>query len=104
MYESQKRVEPGLHYDHASSGFQDTLHLGENLFQVIRQSGQMVQAALDNQDVFTARLKGQLAAIGDVAFGVPAILSQQRRRQVYAFDVGESHAAQGLKSVPATAE
>ena len=54
MHKSQKRVEPRLHDDRPASGFQDTLHLGENLFQVIWQGGQMVQAALNNQDVFTA--------------------------------------------------
>jgi len=64
----------------------------------------MVQAALDDEDVFAAIGKGKPPAIGDGAFRRAFELRKQSGGQVHAFEPGETKALQGDQTVSAPAK
>ncbi len=80
MYQSQKGSQPGLDEEDAAVISQDALHFCESLLKIFRQSRQMVQAALDDEDVLCASRERELATISDNAFRGAAILSDQAGR------------------------
>ena len=54
VHESQKRGSPGFHEDHEPGFSQDALHLRKGLLQVSGQIGQVMQAALHDEDILRA--------------------------------------------------
>jgi hypothetical protein len=80
VHESQEGSQPRFDEKDAAVISQDALHFCESLIEIIWKSGQMVQAALDDEDVLGASGERKFAAIGDNAFRWPAILSNQPGR------------------------
>src|ERR1700730_8664980 len=64
----------------------------------------MVQASLNDQNIPAAVRERKLPAIGNRALGVSAVLREQMRGQVDAFESRESESLQSVKPVAAAAK
>jgi len=60
------------------------------LIEIIRKHRQVMQAALDNKNIFTGILKWEPPAIPDHDLARPGVLGSKGRRQVDPFDIGEA--------------
>ena len=104
MDESQEGGAPWLYKHDAAAGPKYALHFRKSLIEIFRQSGEMVQTTLDDEDVLAAIRERKLAAIGDDAFRRSSILRDEPRRQVHAFDVGEAESLESDQTVSAAAK
>ena len=68
VHESQKGSAPRLDEHDAAFLSQDALHFRESLIEIVRQGGEMVQTALNDEDILAAIRERKLAAIGERAF------------------------------------
>jgi len=104
MDEGKKGSAPRLDEHDPAFFAQYALHFGEGLIEVAGQIRKMMQAALDNQHVFAAIGKGELAAIGHGAFGGAPELGNEARREVHALHPRETQALQSDQAVTAAAK
>lgn len=102
--EGEKRSAPRLDEHDAAVGTKDALHFGKSLIEIIGQSGEMVKAALNDEDIFAAIREGKLAAIGDGAFCATFELGDEAGRKVHSFDASEAEALESDQAVAASAE
>lgn len=104
MHKLEEWCEPRLH-DYQKPLFAEyATHFAEGFVETLRQSGEMVQTALHDQDVFGLVEKGKFSAVGYAAFCGPAIEGQETRRQVDSLDICESEARQRVKPIAPSAE
>src|SRR2546430_8713823 len=92
VHKNQKGSAPRLDEHDATFFSQDALHFRESLIEIVRQGGEMVQTALNNQDVLAAIREGKLAAISKRAFRGALKLPQEAGREGHALDAGEAEA------------
>ena len=104
VHESQKGRSPRFDEHDTAIFSQDALHFRESLIEIARQGGEMVQTALNNQDVLAAIREGKLAAISKRAFRGALELPQEARREVHALDAGEAEALKSHQAVSAAAK
>ena len=104
MHEGEKRSAPRFDEHDAASFAEDALHFGKSLVEIVGQSGEMMEAALDDEDVSAAVREGKLAAIGDGAFCGAFELGDEARRKVYAFDARKAEALESDEAIAAAAE
>ena len=104
MYKFQKWGQPRLDKNDVAVSTQYALHFGKSLLEIVRQGGEMVEAALDDEYVFAEIGEGKFAAIGDRALRWAFVLFEETRREVHAFDVGEAETLKGDQAVAAAAK
>ncbi len=104
VHKFQKGSQPRFHKHGAAVRSQHALHFGKSLIEVVRQGGEMVQAALDDEDVLAAIGKGKFPAIRDRAFRRAFELRKEPGRQVHAFEPGEAETLQSDQPVSAPAK
>ena len=104
MNEGQERSAPGLDEDDPPVLPEHALHFRKSLIEIVRQSGEMVQAALNDEDVLAAIGEGKFAAISNRAFRGAFELRDQTRREVHAFDARESETLERNQTVSAAAK
>src|SRR6266699_6984150 len=68
------------------------------------QSGEMVQTALDDEDVLAAIRERKLTTIANNSFRRPPIVCDQSRRQIHAFDSREAETTESDQAVSAAAK
>src|SRR5204862_3070352 len=90
--ESQKGSSPRFDEHDAAVFSQDALHFRESSIEVVRQGGEMMQTALNDEDILGAIRERKLAAVGDGAFRGASVLCDQPGREVHALDAGEAEA------------
>jgi hypothetical protein len=74
------------------------------LIEIVRQGGEMMEAALDDKDILGAIGERQPAAIGDQASGGAFELREEAGREVHAFDAGETETLESDQTVSTAAE
>src|SRR5579864_4329552 len=104
MRDSQEWRQPGFDEHYSSIPAKHATHLLESLIEISRQRGQVVQASLNDQNVFAAVPKRKLPAIGNNTPGISAILREQICGQVDAFDSREAQSLQRVKPIAAAAK
>jgi len=104
MDNGQERSQPGLDGDEAAIGSKHTLSLPQRLFQIVGKVGQMVQPALDDEDVPRAVSEGKFSAVSEVAASGPSVLRQQRRGEVDTLEFGKPEAGKGNKAISPAAK
>src|SRR5260370_37058351 len=72
--------------------------------EILRQGGQMVQAALNDQNILAAACEGKLTAITDNTLRRPSILRDQPRRQIHAFDLSETETLESCQTISSSAK
>jgi len=92
VHESQKGSAPRLDEHDVAIFAQDALHLRESLIEIVGQGEEMVQAALNDEDVLAAIGERKLAAISKRAFRGALELREEAGREVYALDPREAEA------------
>ena len=95
VHEGQEGSAPRLDKHDAAVCSKCTLHFRKSLVEIVRQSGQMMQAALDDEDVLAAIGEGKPPAIGDRALRRAFELRKQPGGQVHTFEPGEAEPLQG---------
>jgi len=104
VHESEKGSAPGLDKHDAAVASKHAPHFGKSLIEVVRQSGEMVEPTLHDEEVFAAIGERKLAAIGDGALRRAFELRKEAGRKVDTFDAGEAEALQSNEAVTATAK
>jgi hypothetical protein len=74
------------------------------LIEIVRQSGEMMQAALDDEDILAAIGEGKFPAIRDRAFRRAFELRKQPGREVHAFELGETETLESDQTISAAAK
>ena len=95
MHEGEEGSAPRLDKHNAAVSAKDALHFRKSLIEILGQTGEMVQAALNDEDVFAAIGEGKFSAIGDGAFRGAFELREEAWREVHAFDAGKAEALKG---------
>src|SRR5260370_36071237 len=104
MEEGGEGSRTGEEEQGAAGGAKSGLNFREGLMGIGRQSGKMVQAGLDDEDVFAAIGEGKFPAICDGAFRGAFELSDEAWREVYSFDAGEAKTIESDQAISAAAK
>src|SRR6266850_1270073 len=96
--------QPWFHEQYAAVFSQHSLHLRKCFFQIVGKRRQMVQTALDDQNVLAASREGKLAAVTNETFCRAPILRDQSGRQVHSREARESEAFQRVQPIAAPAK
>src|SRR5229473_6816418 len=104
MDEGEEGSAPRFDKHDAAAGSKHALHFREGLIEIVRQSGEMVQAALNDENVPAAIGEGKFPAIGDGAFRRAFELGDEAWREVYSFDAGEAKTIESDQAVSAAAK
>lgn len=102
--EIQKRRAPRLDKHHAAVFPQDAVHFRESLLEVCGQMGEVMQTALNDDDILASICKRELPAVGHEAFRRAFVLRDQARRKIHALQAREPEAMQRDQAAPAAAE
>src|SRR5260370_18684467 len=104
MDEGEEGSAPRLDEHEVAVGSKHGPHFREGVIEIVRQRGKMVQAALDDEDVFAAIGEGKFPAICDGAFRGAFELSDEAWREVYSFDAGEAKTIESDQAISAAAK
>ncbi len=104
MHKFQKGRQPRFDKNGAAADAQDAAHFRKSLPQIFGQGGEMMQAALDDEDVLAAIGEWKPATIADNAFSRPAVLRDQSRRQIHAFQARKTEPFERDQTVSAPAK
>ena len=104
MNHFKKGSEPRFHEQDAAVYAEDAVHFGKSLIEIAGQRGEMMQAALDDEDILGAIGKRKLTAIAENTLCWSAILRQQPGRKIDALDVCEANKLESNQTVSAATE
>jgi len=94
MHKGQEGSAPRLDKHDAAVLSKRALHFRKGLIEITRQRGEMVQTALNDEDILAAIGEGKPTAISDRAFRGAFELRQQPGREVHAFYASETETLQ----------
>ena len=102
--EGQKGSTPRFDDHYAAARAKDAAHLGKGLLEIVGQIGQMVQAALHDENVFALVGEGEAPAVAHSASGRAFVLREQAWGEIDALQMPEAKPMQRMKAVAAAAK
>ena len=104
VHEGEKGSSPWLDKHDAAVFAEHALHFRKSLIEIAGQGREMVQAALNDEDIFAAIREGKFAAIGDGAFRGAFELREEARREVHSFDASKTKTLEGDQTISTPAK
>ena len=104
VHKFQKGSKPRFDNHRAAVFTQHAVHLRKSLVEIVWQSREMVQTALDDEDVLAAIGERKPAAISDNAFRRPAVPRDQAGREIHACKARKAEPFESDQTISATAK